>query len=87
MPQKLVTVGRFGLLAEAQMAKLALASEGIDCFIADEQMGSLLPIYGSIRIQVLASDAERAQELLCKPPAIGFLEEAEEVEDADSEEE
>ena len=84
MNEKLVTIASFTFIGEAQIAKLTLASKGIDCFLADEFMSTYLPIaMGGIRLQVRESDTERAEEILrsLKPNAS-----VEENESADCEE-
>jgi len=84
MNENLVTIAKFHFPDKAQMAKLTLASKGIDSFLADEFMGSYLPILiEGIRLQVRESDAERAEEILrsLKPNAS-----VEENESADCEE-
>ena len=64
----LVTIATFGQLAEAHMAKNLLEAEGIQVFLADEQLiDSFSPIdgpHGGVRLQVPEDQAKRATELL-----------------------
>ena len=60
-----MTIAKYHFPDKAQIAKLTLASKGIDSFLADEFMSSFFPIaLGGIRLQVRESDAERAKEIL-----------------------
>ena len=67
MSDKLVTVVTFNFPIEAEMAKLRLESEGIECVLANEILarldGPVLEIY-PIKAQVRAEDAERAAKIL-----------------------
>jgi Putative prokaryotic signal transducing protein len=61
----LVTVRRFLLLPEAQLAQGALEGGGIESVIQDENLSRLYGnVTGGVRLQVAAADLERAQELL-----------------------
>lgn len=66
-----VTVQRYRDLSEAMFAKGLLEAEGIDCFLSDENMARMNWFYsnalGGIRLQVHASEAERASEILSEP--------------------
>jgi len=76
MSEKLVTIARFHFVGEAQIAKLTLASKGIDSFLADEFMSSFFPIaIGGIRLQVRESDAKMAEEILRELEANASVEE------------
>jgi len=78
MNENLVTIAKFHFVGEAQIAKLTLASKGIDCFLADEFMSTYLPIaMGGIRLQVRESDVERAKEILQELEASASAEEDE----------
>ena len=67
MSDKLVTVATFNFPIEAEMAKLRLESEGIECVLANEILarldGPVLEIY-PVKVQVRAEDAERAAKIL-----------------------
>ena len=53
---------------QADLIRSVLEGSGIEVFIPDESMGTLRPHLllgtGGVRVQVRASDAERANELL-----------------------
>ncbi len=53
---------------EADVVRSVLEGSGVEVFIPDEQMGTLRPHLllgtGGVRVQVRASDVERATELL-----------------------
>lgn len=60
-----MTIAKYHFPDRAQIAKLTLASNGIDSFLADEFMSTYLPIaMGGIRLQVRESDVERAKAIL-----------------------
>jgi hypothetical protein len=65
---RLVTVETFSSAWEAQLARAALESEGIEAVIADEHFlrlyGALTSTLGGVRLQVRPDDAARATELL-----------------------
>jgi hypothetical protein len=67
---QLVTVASFTTLTEAYMAKNMLEAEGIQVFLADENVitlgGEIPAFYSGIepKIQVPEDQAERAAELL-----------------------
>jgi hypothetical protein len=62
----LVTVRTFGNLAEAELAKGLLDSEGIESFLFDENMGRLywINVTGGIKLRVDAENAEDANRAL-----------------------
>ncbi len=64
----LVTIAQFNYLAEAHLARSRLESEGIDCFLADENMVHANWLYanaiGGMRLQVRASDRASALAVL-----------------------
>ena len=72
MTDKLITIARFTYgpdpVADAELAKLKLAAEGIDSFIAGKNFAGMYWLYsiacGGARIEVRQSDAERAVEIL-----------------------
>jgi hypothetical protein len=64
---ELVTVATFSQVAEAELAKERLESEGITAFVPDALAGGVMPYLaqsGGVRVQVKAEDAERAKEVL-----------------------
>ena len=69
-PDDLVTIGRFIDPLAAQFARSRLESDGLTCFVQGGGLGSLLPtatLY-PILLQVSASDADRAAEVLAEAP-------------------
>jgi hypothetical protein len=71
---ELVTIGRFSTLAEMDMARGLLESEGIDCLAPEEHLvaatgGLYGQAVGWLRLQVRPQDAERATALLESLPA------------------
>src|SRR5689334_13943880 len=63
---ELVTIATFRTLGEAHVAKGALESEGIECFLTDETIAASYPAAVGIRLQVHAEDREQAKQIL--PP-------------------
>ncbi len=66
--ESLVTVARFTQVYEAYLAKTRLASEGVECFMLDENIVSLNWFYsnavGGAKIQVKTSDRDKAIKIL-----------------------
>lgn len=62
------TVRTFPNLIEAQIARTALESEGIDCFVRDEFSSAITAhvnlARGGVRLDVPANEAERAARIL-----------------------
>ncbi len=63
--EPIVTIAKFVFAHRAELAKVLLKEEGIECFLADETQaaysnGVLFPV----RLQVLESDREAAREIL-----------------------
>lgn len=67
---KIVVVGQFSTLYEAQMALDLLQQNEIKCFLSNEIGSQLYPMFGSsasgIRLHVFEQDVFRAQALLTK---------------------
>ena len=67
MNKELVTLGSFEFLADVQIIKGKLESEGITVILKDENTVSIDPFasnaLGGIKLQVYGSDKERAQEI------------------------
>ena len=65
---ELVTVRRFDNYAEAHIFKSRLESEGVTCFLFDENIVSLNPLYNQtvwgIKLKVPQSEVFRAKEIL-----------------------
>jgi hypothetical protein len=69
MVEKLVTIATYGNPIEANLAKIKLSSEDIDCFLAGEHAVAVYSgVIGHIKLQVRQSDVERAMEVLNRPP-------------------
>jgi hypothetical protein len=63
----LVTVRTFNTLPEALLAKGALESADIECFMTDENIAGLRNTIADVRLQVKREDAEAAMEILDQP--------------------
>jgi hypothetical protein len=63
-PDKFVTVGKFLEPSNAQMAKGALESAGIECFLQGENANSLLALAFRARLLVHLRDEAAAREIL-----------------------
>lgn len=63
-PERFVTVGKFLEPANAQMAKGALESAGIECFLQGENANSLLALAFRARLLVHKKDEAEARQLL-----------------------
>jgi hypothetical protein len=63
-PDKFVTVGKFLEPSNAQMAKGALESAGIECFLQGENANSLLALAFRARLLVHQQDEAAAREIL-----------------------
>src|ERR1700684_957038 len=79
----LITLRQFRDIPAALLAKSVLDSEGIECFLADEntiRMDWLLSnLLGGVKLWVKEEDAGRASELLERESPVGFEVEAEEA--------
>lgn len=68
MPEELVTIAAFDESTRAHLAVARLEAQGIDAFLADENVGAMFWHYncatGGIKLQVRNCDADRAAELL-----------------------
>lgn len=66
----LLTVRIFPNLIEANLFKLRLENEGIDCYLFDENIAGMDITYdvaiGGIKVKVNSSDTERVKEVLQK---------------------
>jgi DNA-directed RNA polymerase subunit RPC12/RpoP len=65
---KLITLRTFDNSPEAHIAQSKLESEGIYCFLFDENMVTLNPLYnitvGGIKLKINEDDLTKAQEIL-----------------------
>jgi len=66
MDDKLVTIAEFASSLEAQFAKSALQSEGINAIIVGDNIKDLLPADGmlNVQLQIFARDIEKAKAVL-----------------------
>ena len=64
----LITIKAFDESMQAHLVKSKLESEGIDCWLIDEQVSNLYGhasfAFGGTKLQVRKSDIEKAQEIL-----------------------
>ena len=76
---KLITLRTFSSDISAHLLKTRLESEGVDCFILDENIVRLNSFYdlavGGIRLQVREEDFQRAKELIEEWEARPYLDE------------
>jgi len=65
---KLVTAQTFNDSVSAHLVKTRLENEGIECYIFDENINSIMPIYGQavggIRIKIKEEDVPKAKALI-----------------------
>jgi len=66
-PEGLVTIGRFESTVEAQLAKGALESAGVESFLVGENANNLMQSAFRVRLQVRTEDEEAARELMDQP--------------------
>ncbi|MGD2004008.1 MAG: DUF2007 domain-containing protein [Flavobacteriales bacterium] len=76
---KLITLKTFSNAVSAHLLKTRLESEGVECFILDENIVRLNSFYdlavGGIRLQVREEDFQRAKELIEEWDARPYLDE------------
>ena len=64
----MITLTKVSYIHEADMICMQLREAGIESFIADENLGSIQPLYsgaiGGIRIQIHEDDLEKAKAIL-----------------------
>src|SRR3984957_6702822 len=69
--RELITIRQFRDLPEALLAKGSLESSGIECFLADENLGRLDWFFsnfiGGIKLKVRPVDVENARKILDEP--------------------
>ena len=63
-PEGLVTVGRFESPVEAQIAKGALESAGVESFLVGENANNLIQSAFRVRLQVRLEDESAAREMI-----------------------
>ncbi|MBI3379658.1 DUF2007 domain-containing protein [Candidatus Gottesmanbacteria bacterium] len=67
MTNQLVTIAVYGDPNEGNIVKSKLESEGIYCFLANEELMSspdFRTIIGQVELQVKSEDAEKAKQIL-----------------------
>ncbi len=66
--EKLVTIKQYNQIMEAHIIKSKLEAEGINCFLQDESLVSINWLYanaiGGVKLQVCASDVEKAIKII-----------------------
>ena len=70
MNEKIITIARFSDYIQANMAKISLESEGIQCFLGGENFVATYGLYsnaiGAIELCIKESDKRQAEEILSK---------------------
>lgn len=65
---ELVTLQTFYTSFEAHLLKLKLENEGILCFVFDDAMNGLYPLFsspiGGVKLKINSEDIEKAEELI-----------------------
>jgi hypothetical protein len=65
---EIVTFETYYNIMEAEIIRTKLEANGIHCFVTDESLGVLYPVYnqggGGIKLKVFARDAEKCREIL-----------------------
>jgi hypothetical protein len=58
----------------AEIIRTKLEDNGIPCFITDESLGTLYPVYnqggGGIKVKVFARDLEKCKEIVAEEPGL-----------------
>ncbi len=66
--EEIVTFETFYDPILAEIIRTKLEANGIPCFLADENMGSIYPVYnqggGGIKLKVFARDVEKCKEII-----------------------
>jgi len=67
---EIVTFETYYNIMEAEIIRTRLEANGIHCFITDESLGVLYPVYnqggGGIKLKVFARDVEKCREILAE---------------------
>jgi len=65
---EIVTFETYYNIMEAEIIRTRLEANGIHCFITDESLGVLCPVYnqggGGIKLKVFGRDVEKCREIL-----------------------
>jgi DNA-directed RNA polymerase subunit RPC12/RpoP len=68
MSENIVTIETYDSVAKAHLAKSKLEAFGIECFLADENIIGLNPLYnqaiGGIKLKIFEKDYQAASEIL-----------------------
>jgi len=68
MDEKIITIARFGDYIQANMAKISLEAEGIQCFLGGENFVATYGLFsnaiGAIELCIKESDKQQAEEIL-----------------------
>jgi len=79
----LITIKTFDNFGEAHILRIKLESEGIACYLFDENMMTLNPLYnitiGGIKLKIKDSDRALAQQIILEIEAIPFTNNTDEV--------
>lgn len=74
MDDKIVTLNSYYDLMEAEIVRARLEANGVQCFIADDNVLNSNPIYnlamGGVRINVFEHDLETCREILNEEPIL-----------------
>lgn len=80
---KLITIKTFDNSIEAHMLRSKLESEGITCFLFDENIISLNLLYnvtvGGIKLKIIESDIKKTQEIIAEIEKAPLTDEKEEL--------
>jgi hypothetical protein len=71
MSDEIVTIATFPYPTQAELAKIRLEAEGIECIVVNALSPLLIhpaTMGGGVQVQVRAEDAERAREILAQEP-------------------
>ena len=73
MDEKIITIARFGDYIQANMAKISLEAEGIQCFLGGENFVATYGLFsnaiGVIELCIKESDKQQAEEILSNSAA------------------
>jgi hypothetical protein len=68
MDDKIIKIARFGDYIQANMAKISLEAEGIQCFLGGENFVATYGLFsnaiGTIELCIKESDKQQAEEIL-----------------------
>ena len=80
---KLTTLMTFDNVIEAQIVKAKLESEHVSCYLSDEHIVGLIPLYnitvGGIKLKVRQADVERATGILGEASKVPYTDESDEI--------